>query len=120
MGKAAETGTLTEENRGSGGGAAVTDDVEQPSENGARDSSSPGNREGKGVLQDRESAPVVGNDGAGNQTAEDGGEEVAKEVSPEGEPAKGRGDGEVTLMYEMYDEKFPIKVNVFMQGMPGG
>lgn len=53
----------------------------------------------------------MGNDGAGNQAVKDGVGDGAKEASRAEELVVGSGDGEVTLMYEMYDEKFPIKVH---------
>ncbi|CAM9149010.1 unnamed protein product, partial [Hapterophycus canaliculatus] len=45
--------------------------------------------------------------GTGGERA-DGASEGVEGVAPE-DPLAGRGDGEVTLMYEMYDEKFAIK-----------
>lgn len=54
-----------------------------------------------------------GKDGGGRREgvegAEGGGGPAAEGLQEE-EPEAGSGDGEVTLMYEMYDEKFPIKV----------
>lgn len=109
-GEQGKGGTTCREDGGSGGDVAGTG-AEQRSENEARNRN-PDNGEGK-ELEEHESSPIVGNDGTGDHVGEDGGEERARALPQEGEPVVGRGDGEVTLMYEMYDEKFPIKVNMF-------
>ncbi|CBJ48674.1 conserved unknown protein [Ectocarpus siliculosus] len=70
--------------------------------------------EGKELEQDRKkgaSAGVeIGENGETKETEGKGEGQVfgGKDV-PSCKAETGRGDGEVTLMYEMYDEKFPIK-----------
>lgn len=60
-------------------------------------------RNDEGKVEDKE-APRQGEASKASKQEE----EVVKEGSVLEE---GKGDGEVTLMYEMYDEKFPIKVH---------
>ncbi len=63
-----------------------------------------GRKDGEGRREGPEGA-----EGAGRV-----GEEEAEGLQEE-QPEAGSGDGEVTLMYEMYDEKFPIKVTDVVQ-----
>lgn len=71
--------------------------------------------EGNAVEEKQDNPPPddgVGENGEGvgsKGVRADGAPEEGGGVPPDDAPAE-RGDGEVTLMYEMYDEKFPIKV----------
>lgn len=110
--KQGEVSAKSQKDDGSGESAAGAG-IEQQPENEARNSALE-NREGKDS-EGHESSPVVaGNGGAGKQVVEGGGEEEAK-GDPQEEPAVENGNGEVTLMYEMYDEKFSIKVSNLTQ-----
>lgn len=80
---------------------------------------------GEGLLVEQKSAlPGVGagEDAAGGAAAGGGGGGGGEERESEGLPQKElpaeSGDGEVTLKYEMYDEKFAIKVNRHVKKKP--
>lgn len=68
---------------------------------------------GKGVVRKEATLDRSGGGNKGMDVSSEGGEErVEAEAEATAEEEEGRGDGHVTLIYEMYDEKFLIKVGI--------
>lgn len=104
--------TSTTTGRQPGNGSVNGGELERGGDKGEGESESMKGEQDKNTKKERQDDNEGGGDRAIGEEEDKGG--VGEVVAPDAGgavEAEGSGDGEVTLVYEMYDEKFPIQVS---------